>query len=140
MIADRERHALEVPQSLETRDLQTARLQHPYGGISIREALKQIARPQFSRRKAGRFDRRQPLLQRATERGGRAGQTLGQLPHGAGTTGRSTRLSYVAPKCSVVVPLNTASGRSRGSSCRNGPQPENGFFMLDILSPAPPAC
>ena len=51
-----------------------------------------------------------------------------------GTTGTSTYAGMPGAKCKVVVPPNTAAGRSSGSSCTNGPQPFIGFFMLDSVA------
>src|SRR5256885_5364517 len=38
-------------------------------------------------------------------------------------------------RCSVVRPPKTAAGRSRGSSCRNGPQPRSSFLQFESRAP-----
>src|SRR5215472_17522224 len=43
------------------------------------------------------------------------------------------------PKCRLVTPPKTSLGRSRGSSCRNGPQPVSSFLKFDSLPPLGPA-
>ena len=55
--------------------------------------------------------------------------------HFLGTTGTSTYGARAASTCSVVRPPKTLAGRSRGSLCRNGPQPLSSFLKCGNLMP-----
>jgi len=56
----------------------------------------------------------------------------------AGMTGRRRYGSLPAPAYSVVLPPKISDGRSRGSSCRNGPQPLSSFLKLASRPPLGP--
>src|SRR5690606_13573852 len=52
-----------------------------------------------------------------------------------GIRGSNRKAGSAEPKWSVVRPPYTAAGRSRGSSCRNGPHPLSSFLKLDSRAP-----
>src|SRR5262249_41956381 len=56
-------------------------------------------------------------------------------PPAGGMTGSSRQALRPGPACSVTPPPNTAAGRSRGSSWRNGPTPDH--TAPNVLSPTP---
>jgi len=51
------------------------------------------------------------------------------------TIGTTTWLKPFLSICSVVVPANSRCGRSWGSSCRNGPHPNNSFLKFESFIP-----
>ena len=55
-----------------------------------------------------------------------------------GIIGTSMKACRLPPKCSVVTPEKIFGGRSRGSSCRNGPQPVSSFLKFESLPPLGP--
>ena len=91
----------------------------------------------------GEVGRRVPLYRRFLRAARPAGfEVFFFAPSGAdlrdGMIGSKTKFSWPPPRCKVVLPPKTSSGRSRGSSCRKGPLPVNSFFMFESRPPDPP--